>query len=69
MLDTRLTVVRDEKKAEIVCGLLRVNGLRCAYRKTDLAAAWTQGVASGGPMEILVAEADLETAQALVSTR
>ena len=62
-----LTVVHDEAEAEMVCGLLRSNGIECSYRKTDVAAgAWTGGFARGGPIEILVNEADLVAARGLL---
>ena len=60
-----LTVVPDEMQAEVVCGLLRENGIACSYRKTDPAAAvgtYGGGYAIAGPTEILVAEDDLEAA-------
>ena len=62
-----LTVVHDEAEAEVVCGLLRANGIACSYRKTDLAAgAWTGGFARGGPIELLVNEEDLVSALELL---
>jgi hypothetical protein len=33
-----LTVVGDEMEAEALCGLLRTNGIECAYRRTNLSA-------------------------------
>jgi hypothetical protein len=63
----RLTVVHDEAEAEMVCGLLRANGIECSYRKTDLAAGtWTGGFARGGPIELRVNEEDLVTARGLL---
>ena len=62
-----LTVVHDEAEAEMVCGLLRANGVECSYRKTDLAAgAWTGGFARGGPVELLVNAKDIVTARELL---
>jgi len=63
---SRLTVVHDEMEAEILCGLLRTNGVEGSYRKADLAGAWTEGFARGGPIEILVDEEDLATARELL---
>jgi hypothetical protein len=64
-----LTVVHDEAEAEIICGLLRANGIECSYRNTDLAAgAWTVGFASGGPIELLVNEEDIVAARELLPT-
>jgi Putative prokaryotic signal transducing protein len=62
-----LTVVHDEAEAEIICGMLRVNGIECSHRKTDLAAgSSTIGFASGGPFELLVHEEDLVAARELL---
>jgi hypothetical protein len=65
----RLTVVSDELAAEILCGRLRASGIKCAYRKTDPAAAisaYGGGFAMAGPTEVLVDERDLEEAQKLL---
>ena len=62
-----LTVVGDELEAETLCGLLRVNGIECDYRRTDLSAGRADGSSSmSGPTEILVNEADLEAARELL---
>ena len=61
----RLTTVADEGEAEILCGMLRVGGIRCAHRITDLAHD-EAGQAFGGWREILVAESDLARAQELL---
>jgi len=62
-----LTTVPNEGEAEILCGMLRVEGIRCAHRMTDLAHDDT-GQTFGGWREILVAESDLARAQELLST-
>jgi len=62
----RLTVVSNEIEAEVVCGILRENGIGCSYRATDTAAAGKEGVGMGGPTEIVVNEADLEAARKLL---
>jgi hypothetical protein len=62
-----LTVVSTEAEAEVLCGMLRTNGVESSYRKTDMAGAWTIGFARGGPSEVLVDERDLATAQKLLS--
>ena len=68
MTAATLTIVHDEAEAEMLCGLLRANGIECGYRKTDVAAgAWTSGFAGGGPIEVLLDERDLPTARELVS--
>jgi hypothetical protein len=68
MATATLTIVHDEAEAEMLCGLLRANGIECGYRKTDVAAgAWTSGFATGGPIEVFLDERDLATAGELVS--
>ena len=63
----RLTVVADEVEAEVVCGLLRTNGIACNYRSTDTAAGARDGAAGPvGPREIVVDEADLDAARELL---
>lgn len=65
-----LTVVHDEAEAEMLCGMLRANGIECSYRKTDIAAgAWTGGFARGGPIEVLVGERDRSAALELLPRR
>ena len=61
-----LTVVANETEADVLCGMLRANGIECFQRRTDLAGGLTAVLASGGGMEVLVEEADLATAQALL---
>ena len=46
--------------------LLRANGIECAYRDTDAIDSPIEGFMTSGPREILVHEADLETARALL---
>jgi hypothetical protein len=67
-----LTVVRDEMEAEMLCGLLRSNGISCTYRKTNTAAAISAesgGFAMAGPTEVLVHEPDLDAARRLLARR
>jgi len=62
-----LTVVGDELEAETLCGLLRMNGIECDYRRTDVSAGRADGSSSmSGPTEILVNDADLEAARELL---
>ena len=57
--------IADVTEAEVVCGLLRVEGIRCFHRPTDLTAHTTlQGPV--GWREILVNEEDLTRARELV---
>jgi hypothetical protein len=63
----RATVVSDETEAEVVCGLLRANGIKCAYRPTSEDDSAFEGFGGeGGHREILVDPADLEVAKTLL---
>jgi len=61
-----LTVVPGETEAELLCGLLRANGIECGYRDTDAIDSPIEGFITSGPREVLVHEADLESARALL---
>ena len=62
-----LTVVHDDLEAEILCRLLRTNGIACSHRWTDNAAGAWLGAGMAGPTEILVSDDDLEAARKLLS--
>jgi len=63
----RLTVVPDEGEAEIVCRMLRTEGIRCNHRRTDSGSGGADASASfGGWREILVRQVDLELATSLL---
>jgi photosystem II stability/assembly factor-like uncharacterized protein len=49
-----LTAVGSQAEADILCSLLRENGIRCGDRPTDVAIQGMGG--SGGWREILVSE-------------
>jgi Putative prokaryotic signal transducing protein len=59
-------VVDDEPEAQIVCGLLRSNGIECGYRDTEQIESSLEDFTASGPREIFVHASDLETAQALL---
>jgi hypothetical protein len=61
-----LTVVSGEPEADIVCGLLRSAGIECSYRDTDTIELSLEDFIAAGPREILVREADLEAARAVL---
>ena len=61
----RLTVVSSEAEADIICSLLRVNGINCEERATNVALPGAGG--SGGWREILVREDQLEAARELLA--
>jgi hypothetical protein len=62
----RLTIAGDESEAELICGLLRAEGIRCFHRGTDLTAHLMPSLASGGWREVLVNEGDLQRARELL---
>jgi len=61
-----LTVVSGEPEAEVVCGLLRSAGIDCAYRDTQAIDSPLEDFTAAGPREILVRDADVKAARALL---
>ena len=61
-----LTVVSGENEAELLCGLLRANGIECGYRDTEAIDSPMEDFIAAGPREVLVHEVDLEAARALL---
>lgn len=60
-----LTVVGSQTEADIICSLLRANGIRCGERATDVSI---QGVGGyGGWREILVSKDQLKAARELLA--
>jgi hypothetical protein len=59
----RLTVVSSQAEADIVCSLLRANGIACADRPADISG---EVMGFGSWTEVLVAEADVPAAQELL---
>jgi hypothetical protein len=59
----RLTLVSSQAEADIVCALLRANGIACADRPADISPE-VMGV--GGWTEVLVAADDLDAARELL---
>jgi len=63
----RLTVVPDEGEAEILCRMLRAEGIRCAHFRTNASSGGSDASASfGGWREIVVLEDDFGRARALL---
>ena len=48
-----LMVVSDAPEADVVCGLLRSNGIDCAYRDTEAIDSPLEDFTAAGPREIL----------------
>ena len=62
-------VVRTETEAQMLCSLLRTAGITCTYRVTNQGAGAFDGVASGGPQEIVVRAEDLASARGVLESR
>jgi Putative prokaryotic signal transducing protein len=62
-----LTVVSGESEAEVVCGLLRSAGIKCAYRDTDAIDSSLEDFMAAGAREILVSKPDVEAAKELLA--
>ena len=64
----RLTKVPGEAEAEVLCGLLRSEGIECGHRPTVEDDSAFEGFGGeGGEREILVRESDLERARELIT--
>lgn len=64
----RLTIARHEAEAEMVCELLRSDGIECMHRLSNFGVAGYDGAPGGfGAREVLVRTADLERAQELLN--
>jgi hypothetical protein len=62
-------VVATEPEAELLCSLLRSAGIECTYRVTNLGAGAADGLAVGGPQEVIVRREDLESAGEVLRER
>ena len=61
-----LTRVSGEIEAEMICGLLRSNGIQCGHRETAAIDSLIEEFAGAGPREVIVHADDLETARELL---
>ena len=62
-----VTELHQDAEVEMLRGLLRAKGIESWCRRTDFAAgAWTGWACTGGPVEVLVHEKDLEAARELL---
>jgi hypothetical protein len=62
MLGVSLTVVASQGEADVICSLLRSEGIECAQRMADSIET------SGGWREILVSKADFASARELLAS-
>jgi hypothetical protein len=64
----RVAVAPNEAEAEVICGLLRTDGIKCFYRQTDIAQAVYEGsVPSAGWQEVVVATEDAARAREILA--
>jgi hypothetical protein len=62
-----LTVVPTAAEAEILCALLRTDGIECDHWATNIGVGAMDGLASAGPREIVVDEAHLARAEEILA--
>jgi putative signal transducing protein len=62
-----LTFLPNEYEAELLCALLRTEGIECDQRSTNLSVGMMDGMPGGGPREVVVAEQSLTRAQELLA--
>ena len=63
----RVAIVANEPAADMLCALLRTEGIRCMRRVTDVGAGALDGVAPTGSREVLVNAADAARARELLA--
>ena len=66
MAFARVTVVASVLEAEMVCALLRTEGIECFARHTDEAVGFWQTGAGGAHEVVVVRDDDLQQARELV---
>jgi putative signal transducing protein len=62
-----VSVVETETEAQIVCGLLRSNGIDCYYRDTQAIDSPLEDFTAAGAREIVVRAADADAAKELLA--
>lgn len=62
-----VAVVSGESEADVVCGLLRSNGIECAYRDTQAIDSVIEDFTAAGPREIVVRASDADAARELLA--
>lgn len=62
-----LTLVPSEVEAELLCALLRTEGIECEQRPTNFSVGTMDGMPGGGPREVFVDTQDLARAQELLA--
>ena len=60
-------VVGTEAEAELLCSLLQNEDIRCTYRVSNYGAGTGDGLAVGGPQEVIVRSEDLAAAREILA--
>jgi hypothetical protein len=63
-----VAVVANELDADVVCGLLKANGIDCWTQDTEAIDDPNEDFIESGPHEIVVARADEEAAKQVLAT-
>ena len=66
---TLLTTVAGPTEAEMLCGTLRANGIKCGYSLSNIGGAITMGAGGAsavGPLDVFVEDDKLEDARKLL---
>jgi putative signal transducing protein len=61
-----LTIVRNEVEAELLCALLRTEGIECDHHSTNFGVGSMDGL-PGGAREVVVDERSLARAQEILA--
>jgi Putative prokaryotic signal transducing protein len=61
-----LTIVRNEAEAELLCALLRTEGIECDHRPTNFGVGTMDGL-PGGAREVVVEAEGVERAQEILA--
>ncbi|MDX6437211.1 MAG: putative prokaryotic signal transducing protein [Gaiellaceae bacterium] len=62
-----LTLVPSEVEAELLCALLRTDGIECEQRPTNFSVGMMDGMPGGGPREVFVGEQNLARAREILA--
>jgi hypothetical protein len=66
----RAGVVRNEIEAELACSMLRLEGIECFSKRTNMSVGAGDGSSAlAGPFEVWVAEENLEQARELLEAQ
>ena len=58
-----LTTVATAFEADVICGILREQGIDCFAKPTNVAVGMGDGLATAGPREVVVLAEDVERAR------